>query len=246
MPAGRPSPLLPPLTPAPHLPTSTLPSIAGGGFTNVDPESRRIVPTPAGRTTLKLVYVVLEAQYQSSLATAVNRINTHNKEVCVEVVGYLLEELRDAKNFQAFKKDVASGERPACLPAVGRGGQGWLADCLPACCGQGWAGVGRVGRMHTHRGLDGWRRLWQRLHTVRFHVCGPGARGAHALPHPAVCCCCSCCCCPTCRPPNQQHPLPPPPPLPALPSSPARPAWPPPPACSQHLHRLPHLYRGAG
>jgi hypothetical protein len=28
----------------------------------------------------------------------------------VEVVGYLLEELRDAKNFEAFKKDVATGE----------------------------------------------------------------------------------------------------------------------------------------
>ena len=50
------------------------------------------------------MYVVLEAQYQSSLAAAVNRINAGRDEVCVEIVGYLLEELRDAKNFEAFKK----------------------------------------------------------------------------------------------------------------------------------------------
>lgn len=29
-------------------------------------------------------------------------------QVCVEVVGYLLEELRDAKNFASFKEDVES------------------------------------------------------------------------------------------------------------------------------------------
>ncbi|KAI7837358.1 hypothetical protein COHA_008797 [Chlorella ohadii] len=80
----------------------------GGGFTNVDPESRRIVPDEHGRTKLKVVYVVLEAQYQASLSAAVNKINTHRKEVCVELVGYLLEELRDAKNFANFQKDVAS------------------------------------------------------------------------------------------------------------------------------------------
>lgn len=33
-------------------------------------------------------------------------INATNKKVCVEVVGYLLEELRDAGNFENFKKDV--------------------------------------------------------------------------------------------------------------------------------------------
>jgi magnesium chelatase subunit H len=80
----------------------------GGGFTNVDPESRRIVPEANGRTQLKVVYVVLEAQYQASLGAAVNKINAHRKEVCVELSGYLLEELRDAKNFEKFKADVAS------------------------------------------------------------------------------------------------------------------------------------------
>lgn len=63
--------------------------------------------------------MVLEAQYQASLGSAVNKINAHRKEVCVELVGYLLEELRDAKNFEAFKKDVANGESAGC----GGGGQ---------------------------------------------------------------------------------------------------------------------------
>jgi len=47
----------------------------------------------------------------------------------VELVGYLLEELRDAKNFEAFKKDVASGE-PEALCFVGwqqgAGGEGFF------------------------------------------------------------------------------------------------------------------------
>jgi magnesium chelatase subunit H len=81
---------------------------AGGGFTSVDPESRRIVPEANGRTKIKVVYVVLESQYQSSLAAAVKNINAKRSEVCVEIVGYLLEELRDANNFAAFKADVAS------------------------------------------------------------------------------------------------------------------------------------------
>ncbi len=28
-------------------------------------------------------------------------------QVCVEIVGYLLEELRDAKNYEQFQKDIA-------------------------------------------------------------------------------------------------------------------------------------------
>ena len=35
-------------------------------------------------------------------------INITNRSVCMEVVGYLLEELRDAANFRNFKKDIAS------------------------------------------------------------------------------------------------------------------------------------------
>lgn len=53
-----------------------------------------------------MVYVVLEAQYQSALTQAVKNINANRSNVCVEVVGYLLEELRDASNYAAFAKDM--------------------------------------------------------------------------------------------------------------------------------------------
>ena len=78
----------------------------GGGFTNLDPESRRVVPEANGRPVVKLVYTVLESQYQASLTDAVQTINATNDKVCYEIIGYLLEELRDEKNMQAFKKDL--------------------------------------------------------------------------------------------------------------------------------------------
>ena len=69
---------------------------------------RRVVPAdPAGRVVVKVVYTVLEAQYQSALSAAVTAINATNKTVCFELVGYLLEELRDASNFETFKADLA-------------------------------------------------------------------------------------------------------------------------------------------
>jgi len=80
-----------------------------GLFTSTDPESRRVVPENVnGRTKVKVVYVVLEAQYQSALTKAVQNINQKNSKVCFEIVGYLLEELRDSKNFELFKADVAT------------------------------------------------------------------------------------------------------------------------------------------
>ncbi len=79
----------------------------GGGYTSTNPEIRRVSPTANGRTRVKLVYVVLEAQYQSALTQAVKNINANRSNVCVEVVGYLLEELRDASNYAAFTKDMA-------------------------------------------------------------------------------------------------------------------------------------------
>merc|ERR1719258_47123 len=80
----------------------------GQGFTNVDPSVRRIVPDAKGRTVVKVVYVVLESQYQSALSAAVNSLNANNDKVCFEVSGYLLEELRDAKNLAMMKEDVES------------------------------------------------------------------------------------------------------------------------------------------
>ena len=63
---------------------------------------------PGGaRAPLKVVYVVLESQYQSSMSAAVKAINENeNSGVACECVGYLLEELRDPANAAAFKKDV--------------------------------------------------------------------------------------------------------------------------------------------
>ena len=63
---------------------------------------------PSGpRAPLKVVYVVLESQYQSSMSAAVKAINENeNSGVACECVGYLLEELRDPANAEAFKKDV--------------------------------------------------------------------------------------------------------------------------------------------
>ena len=108
-----------------------------------------------GRTVVKIVYVVLEAQYQSALTQAVQSINKNNDKVrkgerevgrwarggpiggqklptarararalsltplrslslslspqmCVEIIGYLLEELRDPASYAAFQADVAS------------------------------------------------------------------------------------------------------------------------------------------
>ena len=48
-------------------------------------------------------------------------------QVCVELVGYLLEELRDAKNFANFQKDVASGACSLLMMPVLLFGSGRLA-----------------------------------------------------------------------------------------------------------------------
>lgn len=89
--------------------TSTDVSSGGGGgmFTATNAESRRIIPENVdGRPTMKVVYVVLESQYQSSMSAAVKRINAANPNMAVECVGYLLEELRNDDAFEQFKADV--------------------------------------------------------------------------------------------------------------------------------------------
>merc|ERR1719230_1903621 len=60
-----------------------------------------------GKKKFKVVYVVLENQYQSALTSACMKINDGEEPVAIEAVGYLLEELRDAKNFKKFQEDVA-------------------------------------------------------------------------------------------------------------------------------------------
>jgi len=87
-------------------PTSSGP-MSGGMFTASNSESRRVVPEdPRGRPTMKVVYVVLESQYQSSMTAAVKRINAGNDNMAVECVGYLLEELRNEEAYEQFKNDV--------------------------------------------------------------------------------------------------------------------------------------------
>ncbi|MBT9313842.1 magnesium chelatase subunit H [Leptothoe spongobia] len=77
-------------------------------FTNVKPTVRHISPENLGeRSLMKVVYVVLEPQYQSSLSAAVKSINANNPHIAVEVSGYLIEELRDNANYEAFKQDVS-------------------------------------------------------------------------------------------------------------------------------------------
>ncbi len=69
-------------------------------FTQVRPTVRHVVPKEIGdRTLVKVVYVVLEPQYQSSLSAAVRSINESNAQIAVEISGYLIEELRSADNF---------------------------------------------------------------------------------------------------------------------------------------------------
>lgn len=79
-----------------------------GMFTNSSPETKRVIPINAeNKTKMKIVYVVLESQYQSSLTQACNSINEGKEGVAVEAVGYLLEELRSPAVFEQFKQDVA-------------------------------------------------------------------------------------------------------------------------------------------
>jgi hypothetical protein len=80
----------------------------GGMFTASNAESRRIVPEDVrGRPVMKIVYVVLESQYQSSLTAAAKRINAGSENMAVECVGYLLEELRNEDAYEQFRRDVS-------------------------------------------------------------------------------------------------------------------------------------------
>lgn len=53
------------------------------------------------------------SRFCTALGVRVGKANTTRPlpaprtQVCFEVVGYLLEELRDSKNFEAFKQDVS-------------------------------------------------------------------------------------------------------------------------------------------
>ena len=77
-------------------------------FTHVKPTVRHIAPADlGGRSLVKVVYVVLESQYQSALSAAIRQLNASNPEVAFEVSGYLIEELRNPENYAAFQQDIA-------------------------------------------------------------------------------------------------------------------------------------------
>ncbi len=88
-----------------------MPKVASGMsgmFTNSSPDTKRVVPTNMeGKTRFKIVYVVLESQYQSSLTKACETVNAGKEGVAIEAVGYLLEELRNPVVLEQFKADVA-------------------------------------------------------------------------------------------------------------------------------------------
>ncbi|KAK1317878.1 hypothetical protein QJS10_CPA05g00850 [Acorus calamus] len=87
-------------------------AVTGGGnglFTQTKPEVRRIIPdkdSSRGLPTVKIVYVVLEAQYQSSLSAAVRALNRDRRDAAYELVGYLVEELRDDDIYATFRADL--------------------------------------------------------------------------------------------------------------------------------------------
>ncbi len=77
-------------------------------FTHVKSTIRHIAPDNLqGRSLIKVVYVVLESQYQSALSQAVRSINDKHPSIAIEISGYLIEELRSSENYEEFKKDVA-------------------------------------------------------------------------------------------------------------------------------------------
>jgi magnesium chelatase subunit H len=77
-------------------------------FTHVKSTIRHIAPDDLrGRHLIKVVYVVLESQYQSALSQAVREINSNNPNLAIEISGYLIEELRDSGNYEEFQRDMA-------------------------------------------------------------------------------------------------------------------------------------------
>jgi len=77
-------------------------------FTHVKPTVRHVAPDDlGGRSLVRVVYVVLEPQYQSALSDAVRSINQSHPNIAFEISGYLIEELRSPENYAAFQNDIA-------------------------------------------------------------------------------------------------------------------------------------------
>jgi len=70
----------------------------------------RIYPVVNGRALIKLVYVVLEPQYQAAVAQGVRLINKQNPQVAIQVEGFLLEELRDERAYANFQTALSTAD----------------------------------------------------------------------------------------------------------------------------------------
>ncbi|MEN9229252.1 MAG: magnesium chelatase subunit H, partial [Gloeomargarita sp. HHBFW_bins_205] len=80
-------------------------------FTYVKPSIRQLQPENVeNRTVMRVVYVVLEPQYQSALTAAARDINAQPGNLAVELRGYLIEELRSPENYQQFQEDIAQAD----------------------------------------------------------------------------------------------------------------------------------------
>jgi len=89
-----------------------------GGFTGSNTAARRVSPSEKqaeGRPKVKIVYVVLESQYQASMTSAVKQINrTRDSPFCAECVGYLLEEIRNPATLEELRRDMADANIFVC------------------------------------------------------------------------------------------------------------------------------------
>lgn len=129
-------------------------ALAGGkgGYTTTNPQLRRVKPEAVGnRVCVKVVYVVLEAQYQSALSNAVKNINAKNDKVC---------------------QGVGQGGGGAWLGAEGgHGGSPILAVI--------WAGSCAHGRCRSRS--SGSRCSWLHWHGLRAGQGGRRACGASSM-----------------------------------------------------------------
>tara|TARA_Y100001968_G_scaffold333524_1_gene396905 strand:+ start:6556 stop:10500 length:3945 start_codon:yes stop_codon:yes gene_type:complete len=55
---------------------------------------------------MKVVYVVLEPQYQNALTQAAKSLNSQNGPIGIDLNGYLIEELRNDQNYSDFQNDL--------------------------------------------------------------------------------------------------------------------------------------------
>ncbi len=81
-------------------------------FTQVRSANRRVMPVEgqSHKVIMKIVYLVLEPQYQNALTEAALTLNKSNKDLGIELNGYLIEELRDETNYSDFKADIAQAD----------------------------------------------------------------------------------------------------------------------------------------